>query len=153
MRSPTIEISSMTRTKTGSAKRSMLDVAQRRLSQQHHPVEFRCLGQIIENPMLNGEAIRLDGALAVGPAVTPEELKSVPFVPRSHPFIERLIGTLRREYLGQTFFWNGLDLHRKLNRFAAYYNQWRVHAGLGGRTPFERCCATAFQPPNLQHFA
>jgi transposase InsO family protein len=51
-----------------------------------------------------------------------EELKSVPFVPRSHPFIERLIGTLRREYLDHTFFWNGLDLHRKLNRFAAYYN-------------------------------
>jgi putative transposase len=82
-----------------------------------------------------------------------EELKSVPFVPRSHPFIERLIGTLRREYLDQTFFWNGLDLHRKLNRFAAYYNQRRVHAGLGGRTPFEQCRTSAFQPANLQHFA
>jgi hypothetical protein len=33
------------------------------------------------------------------------------------PFIERLIGTLRREYLDQTFFCNGLDLRRKLNRF------------------------------------
>jgi transposase InsO family protein len=31
-----------------------------------------------------------------------EELKSVPFAPRSHPFIERLIGTLRREYLDYT---------------------------------------------------
>jgi putative transposase len=82
-----------------------------------------------------------------------EELKSVPFVPRSHPFIERLIGTLRREYLDQSFFWNGLDLHRKLNRFAAYYNQRRVHAGLGGRTPFERCRTSAFQPANLRHFA
>jgi hypothetical protein len=40
-----------------------------------------------------------------------EELKSVPFVPRSHPFIERPIGTLRRGYLDQTFFWNSLDLH------------------------------------------
>jgi transposase InsO family protein len=82
-----------------------------------------------------------------------EELKSVPFVPRSHPFIERLIGTLRREYLDQSFFWNGLDLHRKLNRFAAYYNQRRVHAGLGGQTPFEQCRTSAFQPANLQHFA
>jgi transposase InsO family protein len=82
-----------------------------------------------------------------------EELKSVPFVPCSHPFIERLIGTLRREYLDQTFFWNGLDLHRKLGRFAAYYNQRRVHAGLGGRTPFERCSTTACQPANLHHFA
>jgi hypothetical protein len=38
----------------------------------------------------------------------------------------------------RSLFWNGLDLHRKLNRFAAYYNQRRVHAGLKGRTPFER---------------
>jgi putative transposase len=82
-----------------------------------------------------------------------EELKSVPFVPRSHPFIERLIGTLRREYLDQTFFWNRLDLHRKLARFAAYYNQRRVHTGLGGRTPFERDRATASPPANLHHFA
>jgi putative transposase len=79
--------------------------------------------------------------------------KSVPFVPRSHPFTERLIGTLRREYLDQTFFWNGLDLHRKPDRFAAYYNQRRVHAGLGGRTPVERRGTTACQTANLQHFA
>jgi len=82
-----------------------------------------------------------------------EELKSVPFVPRSHPFIERLIGTLRREYLDQTFFWNGIDLHRKLNRFARYYNQRRVHAGLRGQTPLQRCGTTVYQPANLHHFA
>jgi len=82
-----------------------------------------------------------------------EELKSVPFVPRSHPFIERLIGTLRREYLDQIFFWNGLDLHRKLDRFAVYYNQRRVHARLAGRTPFERCGTTAYQPASLHRFA
>jgi hypothetical protein len=82
-----------------------------------------------------------------------EEIKSVPFVPRSHPFIERLIGTLRREYLDQTFFWNGLDLHRKLDRFATYYNQRRVHAGLGGRTPFQRCGTAVCQPANLHDFA
>jgi putative transposase len=82
-----------------------------------------------------------------------EEIKSVPFVPRSHPFIERLIGTLRREYLDQTFFWNRLDLHRKLDRFAGYYNQRRVHAGLGGHTPFQRCGRTVCQPANLHDFA
>jgi putative transposase len=82
-----------------------------------------------------------------------QELKSVPFVPRSHPFIERLIGTLRREYLDHTFFWNGLDLHRKLDRFAVYFNQRRVHAGLGGQPPFDRCSNAPFQPANLDHFA
>jgi len=63
-----------------------------------------------------------------------EELKSVPFAPRPHPFIERPIGALPSEYLDQTFFWNGLDLHRKLHRFATYYDLRRVHAGLSGRT-------------------
>jgi len=82
-----------------------------------------------------------------------KELKSVPFVPRSHPFIERLIGTLRREYLDQTFFWNGLDLHRKLDRFAAYYNERRAHAGLSGRTPSNDAGKLHHQPANLDHFA
>lgn len=82
-----------------------------------------------------------------------EELKPIPFVPRSHPFVERLIGTLRREYLDRTFFWNGVDLHRKLDRFATYCNERRVHAGLSGRTPLDRCGATPGQPANLDHFA
>jgi putative transposase len=33
------------------------------------------------------------------------EIKSIPYVPLSHPFVERLIGTLRREYLDHTLFW------------------------------------------------
>ncbi|MEP6547742.1 MAG: DDE-type integrase/transposase/recombinase [Gammaproteobacteria bacterium] len=43
------------------------------------------------------------------------EIKSVPYAPMSHPFVERLIGTIRREYLDRTFFWNSIDLHRALN--------------------------------------
>ena len=33
-----------------------------------------------------------------------EEVKSVPYAPASHPFVERLIGTVRREYLNRAFF-------------------------------------------------
>jgi len=33
-----------------------------------------------------------------------DELKSIPYTPCSHPFIERLIGTIRREYLDHTLF-------------------------------------------------
>ena len=32
------------------------------------------------------------------------EIKSVPYVPLSHPFVERLIGTVRREYLDHILF-------------------------------------------------
>ena len=41
-----------------------------------------------------------------------EEIKTVPYVPMSHPFVERAIGTVRREYLDHTLFWNSLDLQR-----------------------------------------
>jgi putative transposase len=41
-----------------------------------------------------------------------KEIKSVPYVPLSHPFIERLIGTIRREYLDHVLFWNRFDLQR-----------------------------------------
>ena len=41
-------------------------------------------------------------------------IKTVPHVPLSHPFVERLIGTLRRELLDQIPFWGAADLERKL---------------------------------------
>jgi len=36
--------------------------------------------------------------------------------PLSHPFVERVIGTMRREFLGWVLFWNARDLERKLCR-------------------------------------
>ena len=42
------------------------------------------------------------------------EIKTVPYVPLSHPFVERLIGTIRREFLDRTLFWTTADLETKL---------------------------------------
>lgn len=64
-----------------------------------------------------------------------EEIKTVPHVPLSHPFVERLIGTIRREYLDQTLFWTAGDLEEKLGAFQHYFNEHRVHSGLQGRLP------------------
>ena len=63
------------------------------------------------------------------------EIKTVPFVPLSHPFVERLVGTLRRECLDQTLFWTTADLEAKLLAFRDYFNGYRSHAGLQGRLP------------------
>ena len=78
-----------------------------------------------------------------------EEIKTVPYVPLSHPFIERLIGTIRREFLDQTLFWNSVDLKSKLLAFQDYYNQERVHSGIDGATPFEIGTGSLVQPANL----
>src|SRR5450631_3864996 len=55
------------------------------------------------------------------------EIKTVPHVPMSHPFVERLIGTMRREFLDHVLFWNARDLERKLADFQGYYNAARCH--------------------------
>ena len=64
-----------------------------------------------------------------------DEIKTVPHAPLSHPFVERLIGTMRREFLDHVLFWNARDLERKLADFQAYYNAARSHASLEGHTP------------------
>ena len=64
-----------------------------------------------------------------------QEIKTVPYVPLSHPFVERLIGTIRREYLDETLFWTATDLENKLRLFQDYFNRQRVHSGLQGRLP------------------
>jgi putative transposase len=66
-----------------------------------------------------------------------DEIKTVPYTPRPHPFVERLIGTIRREFLDQTLFWNVRDLAQKLDEFRQYYNAHRVHTALDGITPSE----------------
>ena len=66
------------------------------------------------------------------------EIKTIPYVPLSHPFIERLIGTVRRECLDKTLFWNDRDLELKLFNFKRYYNRYRTHDALGGVTPAMR---------------
>lgn len=82
-----------------------------------------------------------------------EEIKSVPYVPISHPFVERLIGTVRREYLDHVLFWNASDLERKLNTFKDYYNRHRVHCSLDGKTPDQISTCASPLPAQLDRFA
>jgi putative transposase len=51
-----------------------------------------------------------------------DEIKTVPYVPLSHPFVERLIGTIRRECLDRLLFWTAADLELKLLEFQRYHN-------------------------------
>jgi putative transposase len=77
-----------------------------------------------------------------------DEIKAIPGTPRSHAFVERLIGTVRREYLDRTLFWK-----RKLENYKAHYNQHRCHTGLAGATPAERSGVPAQPIANLRSYA
>ena len=82
-----------------------------------------------------------------------EEVKTVPYVPRSHPFVERLIGSIRREFLDHVFFWNERDLERRLRGYQRYFNEDRAHASLDGKTPLEKTGYLRSRPAPLSNYA
>ena len=53
----------------------------------------------------------------------------------SLPFVERLIGTIRRELLDQVPFWTSPDLERRLSDFMRYHDRERAHRALDGSPP------------------
>ena len=70
--------------------------------------------------------------------------------PLSHPFVERLIGTIRRECLDRTLFWTAADLELKLREFQGYFNGHRTLAALGGLTPNRAQARTAHGPVSVR---
>ena len=67
-----------------------------------------------------------------------ESIKSPTDTPTGHPFIERVIGTTRREFLDQILFFNKRDLENKLGSYKEYYNNHRPHYSLDGLAPKEK---------------
>ena len=66
--------------------------------------------------------------------------------------MERLIGSLRREYWDHLCYWNTQDLERKLERFRNYFNSSRVHQSLHGNTPDERAEGSTPPQANFAHY-
>ena len=80
------------------------------------------------------------------------EIKTVPYVPLSHPFVERPIGTVRREFLDHVPFWDTLDLKGKSRSFKKYYNQDRAHRGLRGAIPEQKPANAAQSIARLDNY-
>ena len=59
----------------------------------------------------------------------------LPHVPMSNPFVDRLIGSVRREMPDQTLFWAVADLENKLQAYQRYYNGSRTHSERNDATP------------------
>src|SRR5215813_4492037 len=61
-----------------------------------------------------------------------------PRLPWQNPYVERLIGTVRRECLDRVLVFGEAHLRQILSSYAAYYNQARTHLALGKNTPLGR---------------
>jgi transposase InsO family protein len=68
-------------------------------------------------------------------------IRDRPISPRSpwqNPYVERLIGTLRRDCLDHILIFGEQHLRRVLTSYSLYYNEARTHLGLGKDTPLRR---------------
>ena len=71
------------------------------------------------------------------------EVLTAPQSPWQNPYVERLIGSIRRECLDHVIVLNETGLRRILKSYFDYYERSRTHLSLGKDAPLER----AIQPP------
>jgi len=67
-----------------------------------------------------------------------EELVSAPKSPWQNPFVERVIGTLRRDCTDHIIPLSEKHLLKTVLEYANYYNESRVHMSLEGNSPIAR---------------
>ena len=74
-----------------------------------------------------------------------EEVVTAPRAPWQNPYVERLVGSIRRECLDHVIVWNQRSLRRILRSYFAYYQHSRTHLALGKDAPEPR----TVEPPDL----
>src|SRR5262250_2985292 len=67
-----------------------------------------------------------------------EEVLGAPPAPRQRAYIERVIGTIRRECLDHVIVFSEASLSHHLRKFADYYHRSRTHLSLQKDTPESR---------------
>ena len=82
-------------------------------------------------------------------------IRDRPISPRSpwqNPYVERLIGTLRRDCLDHVVIFGARHLRQILTSYCSYYNQSRTHLSLDKDAPLKRTvqrCGTIIATPIL----
>jgi putative transposase len=67
-----------------------------------------------------------------------KEVMTAPHAPWQNPYVERLIGSIRRECLDHVMVFHAQHLKRILTGYFAYYHQWRTHLSLAMDCPEPR---------------
>jgi len=74
-----------------------------------------------------------------------QEVLSAPRSPWQRAYVERVIGSIRRECLDHMIVFNEASLYRHVKVFVSYYHQTRTHLSLAKDTPETR----PVHPPDL----
>ena len=74
-----------------------------------------------------------------------EDVRTAPRSPWQRAYVERVIGSLRRECLDHVIVFNEASLRRTIKSYLAYYHGSRTHLSLDKDTPERR----TVQPPEL----
>ncbi|MFN0149647.1 MAG: integrase core domain-containing protein [bacterium] len=72
-----------------------------------------------------------------------DDLPTAPRSPWQNAYVERLIGSIRRECLDRVVILSEMHLRRVLREYLNYYEGWRTHLGLAKDCPEPR----AIEPP------
>jgi transposase InsO family protein len=67
-----------------------------------------------------------------------KEMLTAPRSPWQNPYVERLIGSIRRECLEHVVILHERHLQRLLTDYFTYYHQWRTHLSLAMDCPEPR---------------
>jgi transposase InsO family protein len=67
-----------------------------------------------------------------------DEVLTAPRSPWQNPYVERLIGSMRRECVDHVVVLNERSLQRILRSYIDYYQHWRTHLALGKDPPLSR---------------
>ena len=86
----------------------------------------------------DGDAIYGDDWVEMTKGLGIEEVITAPRSPWQNPFVERLIGSVRRECLDHIIVWNERSLRRTLRSYFAYYQDSRTHLALAKDAPESR---------------
>ena len=67
-----------------------------------------------------------------------QAVRTAPRSPWQNAYVERVIGSIRRECLDHVIVMNATGLHRVLREYVSYYMRSRTHLALDKDTPFSR---------------
>ena len=80
------------------------------------------------------------------------ELVTAPALPWQNAYVERLIGSIRRELSENVVVLNEQHLRRLPLSYMAYYNEWQTHRSLDGDAPYLRPVRLA-EPARVSEFS